>query len=731
MLVPILALVLAGGAGGANAQDGASAEVRSDVTQLLDQGMDAFQRGDLDAAKQKFEQALLLKPTSLEAEKWVDKATVAQVMKAIRLAGPKNQSISTQLQALLKLSSLETRVRSRDAEQIAAGLKEYFTTEDLLDGERLLYSLVNRHGYYLMPGCIERLGAAEAELRTRAIRMVSKLDDDAVMPLCRVLHHPNATVVTNAIAALAKISNPAAIPSLMFLAQTTTDGIVKEKAQEAIRMLDLDGHLSGGSATDQLLAQASRFYMNSDYMHLAYHDAVLWSLEGTALVWKPVHDWALNEHRADQLIADALSIDPQGVEPNVLFACNSFAQYAEYLSTLEVYKEKAQKAEIEESKIAELEAERGTMNIVLHRACALTTDVLQGAVDRSMRDRRPEVSMVALVSIRESLTPGARVEQIPPALEAALGSDHRGVRFGAAECIAYMNPPAFPSAQIVVDNLADALIDAGARIALTIFPKEEDALHARELLYKSNVTAFNETSPFRGLQRALSFPPKDVIVLSPDISGEGLTTASLIAKFQTDPRTRTIPILIIADDGAFETAQATYANDAKRVRVVNRSIAWERLRDEVISALCPEDASARAQGIEIAARAARAILFVATRTSIFELLHAEDALVTVLENRSDSVRIPACEALGSLRTLRAAEALTRICKEENLSPELHVAALGALGDIHRGKDEVGSGVKEVLHAAFKHSDARVQKAASHAVGKIGASVKRAVLKGGE
>ena len=49
------------------------AQVRSDVRALLDEGINLFQQGKLDEARQSFERALLLDITSEEALDWVDK----------------------------------------------------------------------------------------------------------------------------------------------------------------------------------------------------------------------------------------------------------------------------------------------------------------------------------------------------------------------------------------------------------------------------------------------------------------------------------------------------------------------------------------------------------------------------------------------------------------------------------------------------------------------------------
>ena len=101
---------------------------------------------------------------------------------------------------------------------------------------------------------------------------------------------------------------------------------------------------------------------------------------------------------------------------------------------------------------------------------------------------------------------------------------------------------------------------------------------------------------------------------------------------------------------------------------------------------------------------------------------AENALVSVLENRVDSVRIPACHAIGCLGTGRAENALVGICSEGqngSASVDLYRAALHALGDVVKNRTALSATVKEALMQAGESSEPQIIKAAARAWGKSG------------
>ncbi|MEM7165710.1 MAG: HEAT repeat domain-containing protein [Planctomycetota bacterium] len=687
---------------------GVEAQMRSDVRALLDQGLDLLQQGKAEEAQGKFEQALLLDPTADEALDFVDRAGVEQILQQLR----RNHSgdVAKQLNKLLQITALETRRRARDDAAINTALDTYFGSTDIQEQTRTIYRAVSEHGVYLMPGLVERLAVQETRTRTRAILGMTKISDDAVLPLTRVLHHSDPQVVLGAIAALKKIANDAAVPSLRWLAESTSDQIVKGAALDALDKLD--PRSANSSAYELLLTQAGEFFRNPSYMYRTYHDPVVWALTDGALGYKDTHSWIVNELRAEQLITDALSLDERGSEARVWNVCNKLAQYAEYRAAVRLLEEKG----ADESKKTELEAEASDMIAVRYSfPYSQPAAVLYSALGRALDESRPEVAIEVIGAIRDSHTEGRRIRSVDGELLRAQEYAHRGVAFTAAECIAYMNPASgFRGSDRTLESICEGLVEAGARVALTIASSENDQLFSTDLLRRSHVVSFAAETGMAGVNRAKSFPPEDIIVISTNLSD--MTPADVIRRLRADERTMEIPIFVLAD-GDFAKAEATYTDEAKKVQVIQRSIDPLRLKG-ILDGLFADDPSERGRSKEIAARAANALRYLATRESVFDLNLAQDALVTVLENRDDEVRIAACGALGSMGYSRATPALVRICNDPGTAEPLHVAALTALGDIESTGGSVDGTVTEVLDKGIMNGSAKIKQAAARSKGKI-------------
>ncbi|MFN0060615.1 MAG: HEAT repeat domain-containing protein [Planctomycetota bacterium] len=696
-----------------------NADTRPEVLQLLQAGTTQYQQGNLAGAVQNFEQALLADPTNDEAMAWIDQAGYALLIKMMGANEPKLQKV---LWALERTISTEVRRRSSDAEAVNTALTAYFGFDDVVERTRQMHTMITAHGMYLIPGLAERLGSAEQPVRVRAIQALVKLNEDAVVPLCRTLQHSDANVVLGSIAVLNAVRSAAAAPSLKALAERTKDEIIREQASAAL--MNCDSSKGKLGAYELLLEQATRFYLDSDYMNLSYHEPVIWSLDDAGkLSFKSVHGWALNELRAEQFIGDALAAKPNGVEAQVLGACNVFAQYAEYVAVADAVESKA-----DEARKTELKAESLSMHQVRNRAASLSFDLLLRAVERSLAEHRPEVAIEAITSIRDALTPGTRVASVPSVLDKAQTFEHRGVRFAASECVTYMNPLSFAGSQTTVDNLAEALVDSNRRLALTVFSEQEDALHVADLLRKSNTASFNEPSSVVALQRAFSYP-HDLIVLDANLAAllvrdivkdkQEHPAAEMIRRLRADYRTKDTPILVIARDEKVDETRLTFEKAENRVFVTNRSVDALRLRDDVVKPQFAAMTGERAREGEIALRAAHALEFLTTRDSVFPAQRCAEEVVEVLENRDEAVRTVACKIVAALGISAAQGNLINIWNEgESASPKLRCEVLLALGALNHGKGTVDSQVDLIFTSARDSQDVQIQRASAISRGRI-------------
>ncbi len=685
-----------------------SAQIRPDVQKLLDDGVNLYQQGKLVEARNSFERALLLDITSEEALEWVDAVGYSQLIQVIRSG---DDSLGAQMGALLRLTSLETKRRSMDSDAIAAALDAYFSGDDLLKRTKGLYQAISDHGVYLMPGLVERLAQPEQGARVLAIQGIIRLADDAVMPLCRCLHSSQQGVVTGSIAALQKIGNSAAVPSLRWLAEASSDPLVQAAASSAADSMSS----AGGSAYSQLLQQAHMFSNDSGMMVRTYHDPVLWQIGDDSLSYHSVEGWELNELRAEQLVGDALTLQPDGAGALALNACNMMARWSEYRDVSSVISNQVESGEADESQLATLRGRELEMERVRCTAYSMPADVLNAALGLALADRRPHAA-IDLLSAMRTFYWGMSEAEVPSAVQSALTNDHRGVRFAAARCVAFHNPNgSFSGSGAVVPALAEGLSEASRRVALTIFPDQDDALRVASLLRRANVEPFNDEDPLRGLERAISFP-KDLIAISSD-TGD-LSAADVIRRLRDDYRTARTPIIVFSSDENFSQAQATYGDEESGVFVVNRAIDALRLRNDLLVGLLAGDRVSR--GDEVASQAAQSIRYLANRKGKFDLSATTDALISALDVPSDTVRIPTCISLAYLAPAAASPALVRVIEEgDDASVDLRMYALVALGNIHRGSGTVEPAVLNAVKGAMESNEVDIIQAASRAMGVMG------------
>ncbi|MGE3166211.1 MAG: HEAT repeat domain-containing protein [Planctomycetota bacterium] len=725
-------LVLAFLSGGVTSLPLADAQLRGDVAALLDEGLSLYEQRRLDEAEKKMEQALLLDIGAEEAYTWLERIGLEKALEMARKGG---QTIEGQISTLIRLSAVETRRRERDADAVREVLASYFGSTDFMERTRAIMKGVSMHGVYLLPGLVERLSAPEIDTRVSAISAITKISDDAVLPLCQALHHTESSVLLGVIASLKKIGNDAAIPSLSWLSATTDDLVVKGAADAALEALDGDMMARKSTAYDLLVAEAGRYFRDTTYMTRTYHDPLIWTLQDGVLTYQDVAAWRLNELRAEQLLAVAMTLDSGAAPARVLNACSKFAQYAEFQGVRDLLASRVAAGQEDESKLTELRAQELDMNRIRYQfPASQPVEILLGALSRALDERRGEVAVEVLQTLRDAVTLGNREAQLPAEVQRALSYEHRGVRFAAAETASRMNPVAVTQedSQLVVQNLCEGLTEAGIRVALLIVPNEDDSLLIAGTLRKSGVLSFTERTGWDGVERAKSFPPEDLIIVAAGMAGGKsptgmltLGTAEVINRLRADFRTKDIPILVLSSDEQYTANQTVYLDEARNVQVINRGIDAVRLRDDIVLPLFSGDTNERGRGDQIAARAAEALLFLAGRDTAFDLTTAEGALVSVLENRADEVRIAASRALGALRTQRATPSLVRICQDQSVSQDLLKAALIALGDINRGAGgQADQSMLDLLDSMYGHENPEIVKVSAASRGKIAKATMR-------
>ena len=281
----------------------------------------------------------------------------------------------------------------------------------------------------------------------------------------------------------------------------------------------------------------------------------------------------------------------------------------------------------------------------------------------------------------------------------ALSYDDRRVQYAAAIALAHMNPPQeFDGADQVVELLNQAIGESGPLQLLLIDENAEVRNVMRSKLETLGFTVTTAAEPREGLNFAVRFPIKDLLILSSALSA-GFDTLGLIKELKDDARSRYVPVVILTDTDQFERdrnrfpGQMLMAMDAapeQLRRIVGKATSWPRVRAlPVVNRLHAE---------EVSVAAASALLAINPLLTHMTPADATKALIAALKNRSNAVRNPCARALGKFKLggAEAIQALTDVFNEKSNSLELRANCLEAIGRIDpvAGRDLLSRAVAE-------------------------------------
>jgi len=297
----------------------------------------------------------------------------------------------------------------------------------------------------------------------------------------------------------------------------------------------------------------------------------------------------------------------------------------------------------------------------------------------------------------------------------ALDSLDVGVRVSAAIALAKMDPAkAFPGSQKVVAALADAISKSGPLQILVVEENDDAFKLIKPLLEGHKYGVTRATSGRDALNKARSFPPKDLIIMATDLKADlpAKGTAEgpgLFDRLKADRRLSTMPVAILIAQEQLAAEQARFG----KVPVILRSAKGQDLKVAVEKSLGSTGAGVTKQKREnLAARAARALLEIDPRRTEMRVADAASACEKALFNRPDDVRNPCIRALGLFVVKSAAPKLVELFKDNNNTVELRRNCLYALGQTAADENKA-----LFLKAEREESDFSLRDEASIAHGK--------------
>lgn len=706
-----------------------------EVRKLLDDGLDAYQRGKYGEAYTKLESAMEKKPSNDLLYAFVQRATEAVI---ISMASSNDERLRNTGIRLIELS--KPKISSR--KELVANIDKYLDAlrsdkqADVLAG---MYHIVNA-GPYAVKFLVPILGEKKDDLfRTRVINTLVKMGPDSVNGLISALDSKNDFMRENAAIVLGYIKDERAVAGLKKVWETDKDITVKKYSDESLQKITHKTVDELPSAKEEYYSLAERYYYSLSSVMPAYQREYIiwrWDTENDKPTEREVPPFAFNEQMAENACYEALEIDPNYERVWPLLVSCFLSQHIKAKIAIETAERLTMAQEIEPTAVESLKKgfeNIGQLNVL---AGAAGRKYLYQTLERALEDGNALVARNTIDIIKElgkadDLPP---VETIPPAnsrkktlppptpeelaakyigypLVKAITDPDKRVRYAAAQALVHIAPQDNRlGLDLVMPNIIDALGEESVRVALVIWDVKTEEDHAfvnkfRKTLIKLNVFPIIARSGAEGIIRAKSFPSIDVIFLQSKtanqvyfavVAGKEVVVESIFDSLKEDVRTRSIPIYLInKDDNSKESAKQIYTDkmDTYMLEEYNELDLRAWLEKTFSSDEAKKDAQKRA--LDLAQQSAEALKDLKPVDLLFRMFNKQfidggqvDVIKAMIKDispdilREDELRLPCIVSLGGLEDPRALGILSKLLADKATnSVPIRLACAKAIGSI--------------------------------------------------
>jgi hypothetical protein len=706
---------------------------------LFREGVEAYKRGNPEEAYTKLEQALRIKIDSSLVLYMRDEVGYA-ILQRMMMDGGKIRETALRILELAK-------GRSESFKRDDAAREELVMQLDTPDGpgsfekvQEARYKLMNC-GTWACDNLVRHLGDTKSEkLRTEVVVTLTYMSTEATIAVAEALNSTDKLTQQNACVVLGNIADIRGLGELRRVIEDgAIDAEVKTFAQQAVDRI-LKAHpeetvFAGKSAKETLVALAERHYrQHPSVMHFMFGDYVVWrwSKEANKLVGREVPPWALNEELAEEALHDAIGIDNAYLDAWALLACVSFAQYEEALIAIEDAAAKFNAGEISAEDNDKLKADFAKIEQAAFLGQMTGKEALFKALSRSLAD---DTSMVS-VHLCRALAKAAKWEDLPrggdsvgsPLSEALKNGDSR-VRYAASEAVVALRPQEkITNYEMVIPNLADAVTQQATRVVLIIEANDDTRNRMMETYRGCGYYVLGAATAKDGIMKTKAFPNQDLIVcdgttlqtvvFSVNILGKSQAEESVLDSFKQDIRTKNIPLVVSAgDQKGLDDWKAIFKDEVQGYILNGEDVGAVKAFVDPLTAGTMSRSKMRAEATAISA--AQALASIRIQDTIFDnYATATPKLCEALDGRPDTIRIPACWALGALGDAGGCDALSKVLADAGNSPEVRVAAAeGGLQGVFRQSGAAPSGDHVgALTAGITDDNWDVNRATSKAIG---------------
>lgn len=700
--------------------------------ELYRKGVELVKQGNYKDAYINFEKALLLNPSS-DLLRFMIQETGDLILR--EMLG--NPELNQTAQRILELGKgAYERVRTSPEK-----IMEYVVNLDgPFDQKWEAVNMLAAIGQRAAPFLIEKMADKSEMTRTNAMHALEKINTEAVLPLLEALQSKDILVRQNSAIVLGVIKDARAVPELKRVTEDANESMeVKRYAVESL------GKITGKDVNQ--LKSSKEYYYELGEKYYYRHPSVMINFYGESIVWKwdassnklmmkEVPDFTFNELLAEECCYDGLTLDKNYEPLWTLLTCVLFARYTEADLALQAALKKSRTGEIAEDVMTKLQSDLSNIKNNLVAASLSGKDYFYKALERSLKDNNAEVAVACIKAIGNAAEAGdfpaadkkeAKIQPIGTPLIDALSHSDKRVRYAAAEALTRINPPtAFPNMEKVIPLINEALGESGMRMALVIEPSTELRSYLKMELNKLNIFIKETLSADDGLKAAKAFPSEDIIILNSRVANQVVFTLDILGRkysetvynsLKDDIRTKGIPIILIDTAEEIEKAKGIYDEgiEGYLATPVDKAI----LADTVNKVLQREDiqVDSKTRALQVCADAAKVLANLDLRNTIYPYAQSINALVGILENRPDDIRMSALLALNRFGNPLAVMGLSRALSNKENSLQIRKKAGEAIANILRNKPSgFNQEVYEVLKKSLIEDEMEIKQVVAIALG---------------
>ena len=694
-----------------------------DVQEMFDLAVAHTYKHQTDEARILLEQILAENPTGEQAHEMRERVGPDFMAKMVAMT-----QLGDGPDILFRKARVWELAKRDSADEIATVVD---ASVDTSSAQEEVWEAANRvvsFGQYAMPRLLDHMGdSLSPEKRAMAISIVKKIGVEAIPSLCEAVKSGTTHQQFCATMALSSIA-PRDVRSAAAIKSALSNENVSDELTSLLEKTLAKNLKYTNKTQASTYAELFAWYMSKSrnlLLEVDLNNGIVWHITDGQLKRQNVPSWAWASVMAEKTAYDGLRFAPNDQQLTAALAASIAAQVADLRQAQDSLAENDTAGGTSDKAKKAIETRASALALAPGLLDTLAAGHLYDALDVCLKLHNPSAAIViceALGRVADGTllprkgTPLYSGESIAsmdsesdvdwgalgvldsetaevvskktslggrgaPIVRALLGPN-AGVRYAAAMALAQINPKAaFLQSDKVAPTLALAIGEAGPLHFLLVCDDADIASLMRQEIEAIGYSVSVAENAIDAKTKASSFPPQDAILIWRGLSAQG-NASSLVKDLSKNEYMSRFPIAIITTD-VFETEdRGTFNKSTSYIRKGMMGKTLTHLLNQVSRAgttVSVHKANAEKVAVAAAETLASVSAFGLDNNSVcITVSDAGDALSQALDNRSDSIRLPAIKALGNMRFEGAVEALNSVATAADNPLALRIAALDAL-----------------------------------------------------